>query len=706
MRTRRIVWTGSGLSVAVLAAVVALTARGQDRPPTDPKYYPSRMTPPPPGLYPATYVRQGGQPATAGQQPGSPTAPATGTAPSTGWRLTQPVVAGPEGVRPVSASEPVSALPPPVIDPAKTSPGQLPPPMIGAEPPPAPKLPDPKPLNLGGQPGSDLPAPAIPPASEPATPPSRPAIPGASPVTLPPPPALPGAGVPAPGSKPTTPAPAATPPKPLFQEPAPQPAAAPAATPLPTRQAPSLTVDAVAPENVGVGRLLTYELVVRNVGTSAATNVRVEDELPAKCALVGSDPAAEATGDRQAWSLGTLEPGVERRIKVTVRPTEEGEIHSRATVSFATAVEAHMKVTRPKIAVAMTGPEVTRVGEKVPFTIKLSNTGTGTADRVVLQAKFSDGLAHPQGQVIEAELPVLAAGQTKTLSLEAVAFKAGAQTCTLTASADGNPAETAKAGVTLVEPMLQAKQTGPTKCLVKSEPTYQIELSNPGTAATDPVQVWAQLPAGFEFVGASDGGAYLDANRAVGWRLPALPAGGSKSVSVKLRAVSPAEGVIRTVATAAQAAEPVVQAGGVPAEPRPAGKGLEVKVETPVKAEGVPALRFDVADVEDPVEVGKEAVYEIRVVNQGTGACTNVQLVADLAEGTSAVGATGPTTGRATGQQVVFDPIPQLGVKAEAVYRVRVTSKVTGDLRFRVRMACDQIRTPVVKEENTRFYKE
>jgi hypothetical protein len=31
---------------------------------------------------------------------------------------------------------------------------------------------------------------------------------------------------------------------------------------------------------------------------------------------------------------------------------------------------------------------------------------------------------------------------------------------------------------------------------------------------------------------------------------------------------------------------------------------------------------------------------------------------------------------------------------------------VPGDLRFRVRMACDQIKTPVVKEENTRFYKQ
>ncbi len=698
MRTRRIVWVGSGVAAAVMAAAVGLTARGQDRPTAEPSYYPGKAVPADPAPYPGTTVRPGSPSSTpltypgVAQYPGLPPLPAGVGRP----RITQPVVAGPNGVRTVSAIEPVSALPPPAVPP----PSNLAPPKVTVEKPGDPKLPEPKPLAPAGEPPTPDPLPAPPP------------LPGGSPVTLTPPPATPAVppgppspAKPAPAPTPSAPAPpAAEPARAAFQE---QPAALPPAggTPLPSRSAPSLTVDAVAPEAVGVGQAMTYELVVRNVGTSPAMNVRVEDELPAKAALVGSEPAAETSGDRLAWSLGTLEPGVERRIKVTVKPGDEGELHTRAVVTFASAVEARVRVTRPRIAVAMTGPESSRVGERVPFTIKLSNTGSGSAGRVLLRAQFSDGLSHPQGQVIEAELAGLKAGETKTLSLEAVALKAGAHTCTLTAAADGNPGETAKAAVTLVEPKLVVKQAGPSHCLVKGEPTYQIELSNPGTAATDPVQLWASLPAGFEFVSATDGGAFLDANRAVGWRLPGLPPGTTRMVSLKLRATAPAEGVIRTVAMAAAAQDAVTQAGGVPAEARPA-KGLEARAETLVKAEGVPALRFEVADLEDPVEVGKEAVYEIRVVNQGTGPCTGVQVMADLAEGTAAAGATGPTTGRVTGQQIAFDPIPQLGVKAEAVYKVRVKGSVAGDTRFRVRLVCDQIKTPVVKEENTRFYKE
>jgi uncharacterized repeat protein (TIGR01451 family) len=657
VRTRRIVWTGSSLTLAVLTAAVGLTARGQERPPTSPKTNAAKTAPP--------TGRSTVPPAYRTPPSASPGDPRPGTGRP---RITQPVIAGPDGVRPVSVMPPV--LPAPAADP---------------------KLPEPKPL--------DVPR-AVPVETDPVPPP--PALPGGSPATMPAQPPLPAIPTGPAASPPTTPTtPAAEPARQGFQE---QPAPLPATSnPLPSRAAPSLTVDLVAPEAVGVGQPLTYELVVRNVGTSPAVNVRVEDEVPARCTLVGCEPSAETSGDRLAWSLGAMDPGVEKRIKVTVKPGDEGELRTRAAVTFASAVEARVKVTRPRVAVAVSGPEANRVGEKVPFTIKLSNTGTGPAARVMLRAQFSDGLAHPQGQVIEAELTALKAGETRTLSLEAIGLKSGAQTCVLTASADGSAVESARASVTLVEPMLVAKQAGPARCLVRAEPVYQIELSNPGTAATDPVQLWASLPAGFEFVSATDGGAFADANRAVGWRLPGLPAGATKVVTLKVRATAPTEGVIRTVAMASPSGEAVMPASATTAEPKPA-KGLEARAETPVKAEGVPALRFEVVDLEDPIMVGAEAVYEVRVTNSGTGPCTNVLLVAELAEGTTAAGAAGPTNGRVTGQQIAFDPIPTLGVKAEAVYKVRVKGTAAGDQRFRMKLSCDQIKTPVIKEENTRFY--
>jgi uncharacterized repeat protein (TIGR01451 family) len=460
------------------------------------------------------------------------------------------------------------------------------------------------------------------------------------------------------------------------------------------KQAPSVTVDYDMPESVGVGQKLEYTLIVKNTGTTAVPGVRVDQDVPAGVTYQSSDPPADSTAEgKLAWGLGVLEAGGEKRIKVTVKPSDEGEVRGRAVVTFSTAVESKVKVTRPRIAVAIAASETVRVGDKVQFAIKLTNNGSGAAASMTLHARLTDGLTHAAGTVIEAPLANLPAGQTKTLTLECTAAKAGPQQCVLTVFADTNPAETAKANVMLVEPQLLAKQSGPTKCLVKAEPVYQIDLSNPGTTTTDPVTVWSMIPEGFEFVQASDGGAFTATNKSVVWKLSGLAAAGTKSLTLKLRSTSPAEAIIRTVAQA------------VPADGK--GKALETKCESAVKADGVPALRFEVIDVEDPVEVGKEALYEIKVTNQGTGPCTNVVITAELADGTALGTASGPTTGRAAGNNgVAFDALPHLPVKGEATFKVKVKGTLAGDTRFKVKLTCDQIKTPVSKEENTRFYKE
>jgi uncharacterized repeat protein (TIGR01451 family) len=601
--------------------------------------------------------------------------PASGTMPVTPLSSQPKGRFFPDATSPVRPAAATNVIPPPSVTPVPTVPLDLPPPRVTMEP----ELPVetsadvemPKPLAISPPPAEPMPLPIIQtvPETQPASINTTPSV------TLTPPPAAPfGTGFPS--------------------------------TPLPARQSPNLIVEAIAPESIGLGQTLTYEIVVKNAGSAPVANVRVEDELPTGVKYLNSDPSAEHTGDRLAWTIGGLDAGAERRIKVMVQPADEGELRSRAVVTFATAAEARIRVTRPRVSVALAAADTVRVGDEVAFQIKVSNTGSGPAQKLVIQAKLSDGLHHPQGGVIEAELENLSAGETKTVTLRAMATKAGPQTCTIVAAADGNPPESANSALNVIEPRLETKLAGPSKCVVRSEPTYTMEMANPGTAGTDPVQAWAVVPDGFEFVSASDGGAFTPANRTIIWRLPGLPAGTNKSVSFKLRAAAPTEGTLKTVA---QAVPPTDTASNVqPAGYRHASatRVLEATADTPIIAEGVPALRFEVIDLEDPIMVGQEAVYEIKVQNQGTGPCTGVQIVATLADGTQVTGASGQTTGRGQGQQVVFDPIPTLDMKKEAVYQVRVRGTQAGDHRFKVQVTCDQIKTPIIKEENTRFYKE
>jgi uncharacterized repeat protein (TIGR01451 family) len=627
----------------------------------------------PPAAPPGNVRPAGGYPPPTGytQPAGQPARP----------RLTNAVVAGPDGVRPVGHDIPPPSMEMPAPPTAGVAPpaGSLPPPSVTAEPPAGPASP---PLPPGVSP-VPVPIPAVPEARAPATP-VAPAGP------LPPVPLPPGIAPVPPGSAAgTLPSPGTTPVRP-------------ATGGLPGRASHNVTVEAVCPDSIVFGQEFRYELIVKNAGTAPVAGVRVEDEIPAGAKYVGSDPPAELTGDHLAWSVGGLDAGAEKRIAVRVRPTDEGEVRSRAVVTFSAAVEARTKVTRPRIAVAVTGSELCKAGEEVVFQIKVTNSGSGPAQRMVVQAALSDGLQHPQGAKLEMEMANLPPGETRTVPLRVGAAKAGVQWCQVTVAAEGSQDSTAKASVNIVEPLLQITQTGPAKCLVRAEPTYEITLSNPGTATTDPIALYAILPEGFEFVQASDSAVYSAPNRAVVWKLAGLAPGGTKPVTLKLRAAVAGDGSLRTIAQTTPE-QPVVGAG---APAKPAGRVLEAKTETAIKAEGVAAVRFEVIDLDDPVEVGKEAVYEIRVMNQGTGACTNVQLVAALAEGTEYKGSSGPTQVKAQGQHLVFDPIATLGAKGEAVYRVKVRGTTAGDLRFRVQLTCDQVRTPVVKEESTRFYKE
>jgi uncharacterized repeat protein (TIGR01451 family) len=565
-----------------------------------------------------------------------------------------PVIAGPTAVQPTGANDPLPVpqlptTPTPVMTPpaavpfvpAPALPSTRPAPTVTIETMPVPLATEPRPLTMGSQPAA-------------VTPPSG----GAGPVP---------------------------------------------ASNLPVKQSTSVTVETVAPDSVSVGQDVTYELFVKNEGGSAVWNVRVDDELPVGTRYISSDPPGEVANGRLSWSLGSLEAGATKRLKVTVRPADEGEIRNRTVVTFSAATENRMRVTRPKLAASISAPESVKAGEEVAFLVRLTNSGSGPATNLVMKASLSDGLHNSNGAVLELKLPTLAAGQVKTIPLRAIATKAGPQACLLAVTADGAATQPTKAGFTVVEPKLMARVVGPAKCNVRSEPTYTIELTNPGTAATDALTATATLPAGFEFLMASDGGVLSANGRDVNWKLAGIAAGAGKAVSVKVKAVAPTDDMLKVIANTTS--EPTMASSGV--QPASAvARGLEAKSELAIKADGVPALRFEVVDVEDPVELGKEAIYEIKIANQGTGPCTNVTIAAFPAEGTTAVASNGPTTVRVQAGSLLFDPIAKLDVKGEVVYRVRVRGVQPGDMKFKVQISCDQIRTPIVKEENTRFVKE
>lgn len=118
----------------------------------------------------------------------------------------------------------------------------------------------------------------------------------------------------------------------------------------------------------------------------------------------------------------------------------------------------------------------------------------------------------------------------------------------------------------------------------------------------------------------------------------------------------------------------------------------------------IPAILLEVVDLEDPVEVGKEVTYVIKVTNQGTTSGTNIRIVCTLPACQSFVSGTGATTVQAQDNTVTMAALPTLAPKAVASWRVVVKATQAADARIKVGLSSDQIQQPVVHHEATQQY--
>ena len=450
-------------------------------------------------------------------------------------------------------------------------------------------------------------------------------------------------------------------------------------------QVPTLSIEKVAPAELQVGQAATITLKIRNAGSVPAHDVVVRDEVPEGARLLNTTPRAEIDGDgRLKWSLGTLSVGATAEIEMELIPTAEGEIGSVASVSFRSEASVRVRVTQPVLALEVSAPRQVMIGGDVRLSIRVSNTGTGEAHEVVLIEQLPDQLEHPAGRELEYDIGTLAPGESRDIELTLTAAAAGRVQNVLIAKGAGELLVEEPYTLEVLAPALAVSIDGPARRYLERKATYRLSVTNPGTASARDVRLTARLPEGMKFVEADNLGQYDAATRTVEWLLEELPAGQSGDVALTMLPVSAGEQKIAVEATA---------------QPQ-----LQAEDETTVQVDGVVAIFFEVADVEDPIEVDGQTTYEIRIVNQGTKTATNLEVVALLPEELTPLDADAPVRHIIDGQRVLFDPMPKLAPKADTTYRVKVQAQRPGDLRFRVQIRTSELRTPVTKEESTRVY--
>ena len=449
-------------------------------------------------------------------------------------------------------------------------------------------------------------------------------------------------------------------------------------------QNPTLTIQKFAPGEIQVGKAAKFVIQVRNVGTQAASDVVIRDEVPQGTRLISTAPNAQPNGSQLVWQLGKLSAGEERTLEMQLMPTAEGEIGSVATVSYSAQASVKTRCTMPQLAVRMTAPEKVMIGQEQRVKIELRNPGTGDATGVMLFENVPQNVRHAAGPALEFEIGTLRAGETRELELSLMAEKAGKVVNALTARADGNLQVQQQVEFEVIAPALAVAVNGPERRYLERPATYEVSVENPGTAPAHDVQIITKLPKGLRFVRANNMGEYDSTSHSVYWSLAELPEGESGKVEL----------VAMPVETGPQTLE---------VESR-ASQGLTDQATRQIVIEGLAAIMFEVRDLEDPIEIGGETGYEIRVVNQGTKAATNLRIAVNLPPGMQVVSAEGETQYAAQGNTLVFEPLGQLAAKADTVYRVRVQGTQAGDQRVTVEVHTDDLGQPIRREESTRVF--
>jgi uncharacterized repeat protein (TIGR01451 family) len=449
-------------------------------------------------------------------------------------------------------------------------------------------------------------------------------------------------------------------------------------------QNPAIEIQKLAPAEIQVGKKCTFAVRVQNNSQRTAHDVHIRDEAPLGTQLVGTAPKATVSGSQVVWDLGTLSPGEERIVEMELLPTDEGELGSVATVTFASQASAKVRCTRPELALRLTTAPRVMIGEQHLVEIEVSNPGTGDATGVVLLESVPAGVSHEAGPALEFEVGTLPPGETRRLDLVLTAEQAGRINNTMTARADASLEVQASCEFEIIAPVLKVSVAGPKQRYLERPATYTVSVNNPGTAPAKEVQLVTQLPKGLQFVSADNYGEYDAATHSVRWSLAELPANEQGAVELTALPVEPGEHTLQIAGRAEQ--------------------GLEDRTETRVVVEGLVALSFEVTAADGAIEVGGETSYDITVTNQGSKPAANVQVVAIVPAGLRATNGQGATRHVVQGDRVVFAPLAQLAPKAEAKFRVQVQGLRAGDQRTKIMVTADEVQEPITKEQGTLVY--
>ena len=417
------------------------------------------------------------------------------------------------------------------------------------------------------------------------------------------------------------------------------------------QQAELALAETISNATPNLGDVIAFTLTLTNNGPDTATNVTVNDALPAGLTFVSAAPlqGSYASGTN-VWTVGSLGSGGSTTLVVNARVVSPNTQFNPVTITHADQYDpilpnnsATVSET-PKqadLAVSKTVNSATpNVGDNITFTITLANNGPDTATNVVVSDALPDGLAFSsyvssQGTYDSGTglwtIGSVASGASKTLSIVALVVSPNPRTNSAAVSAsdvyDPNIADNS-ANVTETP---QLADLAVTKSVDNATPnvgdtiTFTVTLTNSGPDSGTHVAVSDPLPAGLTYLSSSPSQGTYDSASGL-WTVGSVAT--SATLIISARVVSPNPLTNTAVVSHSDQFDPIAanNAGNV--------------IETPQRADLALTKSVDNA----APRLGTNVTFTINLQNVGPDAATHVAVADLLPPGLSYVSAL-PTQG-------------------------------------------------------------
>ncbi len=445
-----------------------------------------------------------------------------------------------------------------------------------------------------------------------------------------------------------------------------------------------IKVDKVIPREVNLEQTFKYSIHITNLTNTTLNSIVLTETLAQNYEFESASPSPQQIPGSLIWQIDSLGPKSTEEVEIYGRAKNINAMKHRTTLTYAVVSSTNIRVVRPELELTRRAPAETLLCDAFPVEYIITNVGTGSAKEVRIYETLPSGLKTTDGSAeVSFTVGTLRAGQSRSFAAELRANRRGLYANKAMASSSSNTrAESAPTATSVRQPALVITKSGPERQYLGRSLGYEITVINRGDGTALKTILEDTIPSDITQVEVS-AGAEVTGNR-LRWDLGSIAANASKSIRVSYK---PSKVGIFTSDTTVSA-----------------HCTETVSSSTSTAVVGIPIVRLDVVDLQDPVEVGENVTYVITATNDGSAPDHNVRVVCQLEDKIQYVSSSGATHASVMGRTINFTPLRTLSPGTKATWRVIAKAAKPGSVRFKVTMTSDELTRPIDETEASYLY--